>query len=147
MKSFAREAGAGERRLDHFARSLRFALTQKDFLRADGLPSGELVLLLSEVDGARRRVVVRWEGGSVVVTHETAGHSLPQAVIECLLSDWMDYVHTGQVTDIDRFDLFGRLDVFETFLRVYRLQRAPMSIRCQNMLSKRRSGDFAAPAR
>ncbi len=123
--------------VERYARSLRFALGEKDLTRLEALPFGELVLLLRGEDDIARRVVIHMQEGSVSVSDRAADHYVPQAIVECALSQWIEYARTGAIADPDCFDLFGSLEVLDGFLRIHRLEQRPVGLRCHNMLSRR----------
>lgn len=129
----------GHGSIEQYARALRFELEQKDLSRIAALPDGELVLLLSLDDGQEKRVVIRVEKERVSVSEHTAQHYVPQAVVQCPLAHWIEYLQTGAIVAPDAFEMFGSLEVLETFCALHRLKQRPVSLRCQTMISGRRA--------
>ncbi len=121
--------------IDRYARALRFGFEQQDPSRLEQFPDGELVLLVSSPEGLEKRIVIRMEERTISVSAQASLHCIPQAVVQCPLSHWIEYLRTGSIPDPDCFDVFGDPQVLGDFLRVLQLEQRPVALRCRNMLS------------
>ena len=103
--------------------------------RTGHLPDGELVLLLTEVNGPPKRIVIRMVGGAASVQLEASASYLPQAVVRSELAAWMEFL-TSERMDPERFELFGEPSVLTNFLRLQRRAQHPLDLRCATMSSR-----------